>query len=103
MIKQAVHYFEDKYTGPDEGTVLVHVREIHKDVLSIPEACRIDQEQGVQYVKRIIPSAVHRVGCDGPCCHGDGPDLEILHETLDNGNLLIKYIVDFDFRYKQGL
>lgn len=47
MLKQSVHYFEDTYTGPDEGTVIVHVREIHKDILTNHEACRIDQEQGI--------------------------------------------------------
>lgn len=83
-----------EYIGPRHGTVLVHQRVIQKDVIS-NETVNREYDNGYKFVETIIPEAIRRVGCY--CCYGDGPDLNSSSEQLPNGDLVLKFSVNFDF------
>jgi len=52
--------------------------------------------EGEAVVKRLVPDAVHRVGCT--CCYGDGPDITYdWPKEQEDGSFVIEFDVDYDF------
>lgn len=96
-----VSYEQEVWTGPWEGSQVVHKRVIDKaiqetvSVDAFNDICRREMDAGMEYVRKRIPSAVHRVGCI--CCYGSGPDLMSCYDIAPNGDLNIIFQVDFDF------
>ena len=61
------------------------------------EFVRQQWAEGEAVVKRLVPDAVHRVGCD--CCYGDGPDITFSYpEKQEDGSFLIEFDVNYDFK-----
>jgi hypothetical protein len=94
-LKFEVSFDHLEYVGPTDGIVPVHKRIISQSLSDNQEILSMEQRAGFRFVERFLPNAVNRVGCY--CCYGDGPNLDIKIETLDNGDLEIIYEVDFDF------
>ena len=96
-----VSYEQELWTGPREGSQVVHKRVIEKaiqETVSVDgfnDICRREMDAGMEYVRKRISSAVHRVGCI--CCYGPGPDLSCYTSQNLNGDYEIVYVVDFDF------
>lgn len=97
-----VHYEQQLYCGPEIGVVEVHKRVISKDLIDPPynkdqsDAINKFLDVGRVWVQVRMPSVISRVGCN--CCYPDGPDLTTTRRTLDNGDLEVTYVVDFDFK-----
>ena len=96
-----VSYEQELWDGPRLSCQIVHKRIIEKaiEAQTTPEAFdviwRREIDQGMLFVQKRIPEAVHRVGCN--CCYGDGPDLMSQISRLPSGDYEIAYSVDFDF------
>jgi len=87
--------------------MVVYRRVITKEAMAmIPEEHYIEfvkheWAMGEAVVKRMVPEAVHRVGCD--CCYGDGPDLTYdFPKEQEDGSFTIDFDVDYDFKVPES-
>jgi hypothetical protein len=79
------------YTGPREGQVLIYEYKIDPEIKMTSELHDFIHDQITSYIKKMIPTATVRVGCN--CCYGDGPDLNIIC-----GPGFCRGYIDFDFK-----
>ena len=92
---------EEYWCGPTEGEQLVHQIVCDKEMIenNAPDyrIYHTITEQGKLWVQKVLPEAIHRMGC--VCCYNDGPDLSIRIDTItDPTKVIIDYYVDFDFK-----
>jgi hypothetical protein len=93
-----------KYTGQETGRQLVHRRVIEAPIFQkmkyhhdfYMEIYKKEKQSGLEALAKLVPEAVHRVGCT--CCYGDGPDIDFGWPVEQpDGSGHIDFYVDFDF------